>query len=150
MQVDYISHHGIKGQKWGKRLYQYEDGSLTPLGRLRYGKGNSTAKSARKTSTKVQNTTEKPNYSAKARAKNINEMTDAELNSYINRIRLEQTYSQITASPKKISKGKAFTNYVAKNVLLPTATNLAKGTLEYAGKTAINKAAKKQGYGNVF
>lgn len=32
-----ISHHGIKGQKWGIRRYQNEDGSLTPEGRERYG-----------------------------------------------------------------------------------------------------------------
>ena len=29
-------HHGIKGQKWGERRYQYENGSLTPEGRERY------------------------------------------------------------------------------------------------------------------
>lgn len=31
-----LYHDGIKGQKWGKRRYQYEDGSLTPEGRRRY------------------------------------------------------------------------------------------------------------------
>lgn len=31
-----LYHHGIKGQKWGDRNYQYEDGSLTPEGRRRY------------------------------------------------------------------------------------------------------------------
>ena len=35
-----IEHHGILGQKWGQRRYQYEDGSLTPAGRERYLKGN--------------------------------------------------------------------------------------------------------------
>ena len=34
-----LAHHGIKGQDWGKRRYQYEDGSLTPLGRIHYGVG---------------------------------------------------------------------------------------------------------------
>ena len=34
-----LYHHGTKGQKWGRRLYQNHDGSLTPLGRLRYGSG---------------------------------------------------------------------------------------------------------------
>ena len=33
----YLEHHGIKGQKWGKRRYQNEDGSLTEEGRKRYG-----------------------------------------------------------------------------------------------------------------
>lgn len=32
----YICHHGIKGQKWGVRRFQNEDGSLTPAGERRY------------------------------------------------------------------------------------------------------------------
>lgn len=35
-----ISHHGVKGQKWGNRKYQYEDGSLTAEGRRHYGIGD--------------------------------------------------------------------------------------------------------------
>lgn len=34
---NYLAHHGIKGQKWGIRRFQNEDGSLTPEGRERYG-----------------------------------------------------------------------------------------------------------------
>lgn len=54
MNTDFLEsyepyHHGIQGQKWGERRYQYQDGSLTPEGKRRYGIGdrikNSIAKS---------------------------------------------------------------------------------------------------------
>ena len=32
----YLAHHGIKGQQWGNRRFQNEDGSLTPEGKERY------------------------------------------------------------------------------------------------------------------
>lgn len=34
--MEELYHHGIKGQKWGVRRYQYSDGSLTPAGKKRY------------------------------------------------------------------------------------------------------------------
>lgn len=36
-----LHHHGIKGQKWGVRRFQNEDGSLTPAGKKRYDEPNS-------------------------------------------------------------------------------------------------------------
>lgn len=39
-----LYHHGIKGQKWGVRRYQYADGTYTPAGKKRYQSGqNNTA-----------------------------------------------------------------------------------------------------------
>lgn len=35
-----LYHWGIKGQRWGQRRYQNDDGSLTTAGRLRYGVGS--------------------------------------------------------------------------------------------------------------
>lgn len=40
MNYSYLAHHGVKGQKWGVRRYQNQDGSLTDEGRRRYGYGS--------------------------------------------------------------------------------------------------------------
>lgn len=38
MENDYIIHSGIKGQKWGRRRWQNDDGSFNEAGKLRYGR----------------------------------------------------------------------------------------------------------------
>lgn len=41
-----LYHHGIKGQKWGVRNYQYSDGTLTPAGKRRYYSSGNEPKNA--------------------------------------------------------------------------------------------------------
>ena len=52
-----LYHHGIKGQKWGVRRYQYADGSLTPSGRKRYSGNQSVNKFSRTMSMKMSELT---------------------------------------------------------------------------------------------
>lgn len=40
----YLSHHGIRGMKWGIRRYQNPDGSLTEAGKKRYYRKDGTLK----------------------------------------------------------------------------------------------------------
>ena len=44
MENNYLTHHGIKGQKWGVRRYQTRDGKLTAAGKKRYDKDVETLK----------------------------------------------------------------------------------------------------------
>lgn len=39
-EQNYLAHFGVKGQRWGVRRFQNEDGSLTSAGKERYSKGN--------------------------------------------------------------------------------------------------------------
>lgn len=53
----YLSHHQVKGGRWGIRRYQNYDGSLTPLGREHYGvgpeRGNESEKKDGKTDIRI-------------------------------------------------------------------------------------------------
>ena len=44
MENNYLTHYGIKGQRWGVRRFQNKDGSLTPRGRKQVKTSTSTKK----------------------------------------------------------------------------------------------------------
>jgi len=66
---DYLQHWGIKGQKWGVRRFQNEDGTRTEAGKKR-----------------------------EAAARETDSMSDEELRNKVNRLRNEQNYTRMVAN----------------------------------------------------
>lgn len=105
MENNELSHHGIKDQRWGVRRFQNRDGSLTPEGRKRYGKGGS------KDTAKPETTEEKKarilkSRSAKELYNNADLFTTQELQEAYNRLSLERNIRGL--APAEVSKGEKF------------------------------------------
>ena len=194
MSDEYLSHHGIKNQKWGQRRFQNKDGSLTPLGRIRYGKAakaaldkqqklqskrfdkaNSThnpkyyemskkeekldkkyedgmtkleqdkkMQEAKQNQNKTETSTTKPDPTPD-RPKTVKEMTTEELQEKVNRLRLEQQYSQL--QPQQVSRGKKIMNTIsdkAATVVLERTSKVAGDMFERKLREMVGVPASNQ------
>ena len=161
MYSDELMHYGRKGQKWGVRLFQNKDGSLTPAGRIRYGKnGPPTRKSGkellRENTADMKKTWNSASpavrdksirFAAKtisksveigkraARPKTVSEMSDQELRAAIDRKRLEIEYARL--NPQQVSRGQKFAKAVLNDVVVPAAKNVGKAYLEKQMKQVL-------------
>ena len=127
MKNNELYHHGIKGQRWGVRRYQNVNGSLTPMGRRRVGAkaadkmdrhavkqyaiknsqkdwqavgelGSSTSNTLRNTANVVGRITPK--------RMDLSHMSDQELRQKINRMQMENQYTNLTAARTKSAIGR--------------------------------------------
>lgn len=80
--LNYLMHHGIKGQKWGERNYQNSDGSLTDAGKARYSKSsnkddNKSRKNGNSNKQNKQNNNKKKEFDYKDASEVLNNTSKA-------------------------------------------------------------------------
>ena len=124
---DELYHHGTKGMHWGTRLYQYEDGTLTPLGKIRYG--------AKKAGESIKSSIKKAHDAKVEKYKRTHPqaMSDEELKAALNRVNMEKTYLQTREEVKM----KSSASYRAKKMV--------ERSLEKGGETLAIKAFEAAG-----
>ena len=144
MSSNELTHHGIKGMRWGVRRYQNKDGSLTKAGRKKMAKLDKEYSKLigqnRNTDKESLNTKPLP-----TKKKKLSDMTDDEIRTRINRINLERDYLDLINNQDSInkqSKGKDFIKTVRSDVIKPVAIDLGKQALKSGGVKILNSLVK--------
>lgn len=112
-----LYHHGVKGQRWGFRRYQYKDGALTPAGKRRADKlrDQYTQLTGKKLIRKPASKTSQ--VEDKTKKKSFREMSDTELKDRITRLQMEK--QAIGLQNDLAGKGQKFVSTVGKQVVAP-------------------------------
>jgi hypothetical protein len=142
MNKTYLIHYGISGQRWGIRRFQNRDGTLTSLGKKRYGDpkehGNSISNKEGKkilvkdykradaqaaetilsgTSKTLKDTGDIIGNIGKNKSKTVNKadyskLSDEELRKKINRLNMERSYGELTGDTKRVRNGQDWTREI--------------------------------------
>ena len=121
-----LCHYGIKGQKWGVRRFQNEDGTRTLLGKKRRSKKDryrdiSDADLRKSTDPKVL-------YA------NRDRLSDQELQNRLNRINMENNLARMS---KRRSRSSEFRNKVLDKTIESASQEIAKEIGKGAAKAAM-------------
>lgn len=134
-----LYHHGIRGQRWGIRRFQNEDGTLTPAGLRRQAKIE-----------RIAMRQEVRNAKARAKAdrkismigKNVKteKLSNEELKARIDRLNLEKEYKTLKNDVKGISAGKEFINKILDHAAQKEANKLKMEELNTRKVEALQRA----------
>jgi hypothetical protein len=160
----YLMHYRTKGSKNGVRLYQNEDGSLTPLGREHYGIGEGRKGGESSDDSGSESEPKKPSFrerikekrhaqkidreahlelrkSVDSEKKNIRNLTDTELQDRINRLNKEKQLSQLL--DESVNRDVSPLRQKAEKIISDAAEDLAKKTLSTVTQNIVDKLSKK-------
>ena len=138
MSSNELTHHGIKGMRWGVRRYQNKDGTLTKAGRKKMAKLDKEYSKLTGQNRNRNRNTESPNT-------RLSKMTDDEIRTRINRINLERDYLDLINNQDSINKqseGKSFIKTVRSDVIKPVAIDLGRQALKSGGVKILNTLVK--------
>lgn len=145
---EFIQHSGVAGMKWGKRQYQYEDGSLTPEGREHYGvgaprKSKWQERREEKAAAKERDNTYKAQYKEGIK-KDLTKMSNEELMRAAQRQNLENNYYKALSNSRGAEitkKEKEKKDKITKAVTTGLVTAGSEFAMQYAKKKLTGEDA---------
>lgn len=119
---DEFAHFGIKGQKWGLRRFQNEDGTRTAAGKKRYPDPPNSEKS----------TENRPK-----KAKKLSDLSNEDLKKMNERLQLEETFKKLTSA--QMDKSKSWVKESISKAAEQAVTDFTKGVFLGSAKLMVQK-----------
>ena len=175
MAENELMHYGKKGMKWGVRLYQNKDGTLTSLGKKRYNKEfaklkaeQTVVKNKLRTQAKLKKLDDMKTKLEKDKAEldaaktqassdkksndvkkiKLSDMSNEELKAVYDRLKLEKDIKDLM--PKQVSKGKRFVDTIVTDMAGDAAKDIGKQLMKTGMASAVNQMLDLEGDDKVY